>query len=777
MNDLFQRYARLITDRPRATLVSCVLATALFGFAARHVRLDNNFSALFASPGPEADLRKEYRERFGPDDGLLLAIIHPQDPNDRKVIDAIEAASDEVGKDSAIAHVYSVTKTPIAYLEEDGLLLTSPPFGSHSQYEGSLRERLAMISRSVIGGPHLISEDGQDLLIVGELKPEYDSFEKVLAPANRFKAIVDRQLSSTGRLYAGIPFTRIAAIDSMQGDLFKLVPLTSLVMALLLFWYFRRFVDVVVPLLCVVVSIVATAGFIGLLGDNLNQLTIIYPILLMVVVVNVAAHFIYRFYQERTQGRSTLEAARICAEQCTKACFLTTITTVIGFASLMTADMQILHRFGLYLAVGVALSFAVVVSVIPASLLLRQPKATEAPTRIKRPEDERGPEQSRTARLYRLLIRREVAASALVLGIAVLAGSLWIARNAVYDYSLSNMLPADDPIAKGNRVVDEKFGGIIPVEVSFRGQPGDFAKPENLRRIENCAAWLTESYAMQGAISYASLVKALQAQDVGKLAIPADSATVDRLTKHALSAYREIPIAQFVTADYAHTRLRAVTRDSGARAIVALRDRLEQYGASQFAGTGISVRMTGEAPVGYAGINRLSHELVVSLVVALVIIIISFGVFFRSLVMSIVSILPNMVPVAVGLAYYTQTSTVLDPLPGIALCIALGFAGNDSIFIISRYREELAKGHAGPEALLRGVLRVNRAMIYGTVVTIAGFLVLVLSHFRWNQELGILGALTLAAALLSDLIFTPALLSLMMKRSSAPAREAVAQAS
>src|SRR5437588_9388581 len=108
MSDLFGRWARLVTARPRATLFFCILATATLGFAARHVRLDNNFSALFASPGPEADLRKEYRERFGPDDGLPLAIIHPQDPNDPKVIDAVEAASDEVAKDPAIAHVYSV---------------------------------------------------------------------------------------------------------------------------------------------------------------------------------------------------------------------------------------------------------------------------------------------------------------------------------------------------------------------------------------------------------------------------------------------------------------------------------------------------------------------------------------------------------------------------------------------------------------------------------------------------------------------------------------------
>src|SRR5438477_31534 len=215
MKYLFARWARRVTAHPRATLLCCVLATATLGFLARHVRLDNNFSALFASPGPEADLRQEYRRRFGPDDGLLLAIIHPPDANDPNVISAIEAASDAVARDPAIAHVYSVTKTPIAYLEDD-LLLSSPPFGSHSQFQGSMRERLALIARSVIGGPRLIAADGADLLVVGELKPEYDSFEKVLAPANRFKAIIDTQLPNSKRLYAGIPFTRIAAIDSMQ---------------------------------------------------------------------------------------------------------------------------------------------------------------------------------------------------------------------------------------------------------------------------------------------------------------------------------------------------------------------------------------------------------------------------------------------------------------------------------------------------------------------------------------------------------------------------------
>ena len=131
--------------------------------------------------------------------------------------------------------------------------------------------------------------------------------------------------------------------------------------------------------------------------------------------------------------------------------------------------------------------------------------------------------------------------------------------------------------------------------------------------------------------------------------------------------------------------------------MVALRDRVEAEGARLFAGTAVDVRVTGEAPVAYDGMNKLTGELVVSAIVALAFIVLAIGVAFRSLGLALVATLPNVVPVVGGMGLYALTSDTLDPLPGLVFCIAAGLAADDTIHLINRWREQRALAPPGAD--------------------------------------------------------------------------------
>ena len=159
-------------------------------------------------------------------------------------------------------------------------------------------------------------------------------------------------------------------------------------MAILLWWFFRRPVAVVAPMVAITVSVVCTAGVIGLAGDDINQITIIYPVLLMGVVVATATHLLHRFYRERAAGADAETAARVTLERISRAAIVCTVTNAIGFISLTMARMQILHEFGLYLAAGVVFCFVTTSLAIPALLVLRD---SRPPARYLR---EWGPDRS-----------------------------------------------------------------------------------------------------------------------------------------------------------------------------------------------------------------------------------------------------------------------------------------------------------------------------------------------------------------------------------------------
>ena len=70
----------------------------------------------------------------------------------------------------------------------------------------------------------------------------------------------------------------------------------------------------------------------------------------------------------------------------------------------------------------------------------------------------------------------------------------------------------------------------------------------------------------------------------------------------------------------------------------------------------------------------------------------------------------------------------------------------------------------GPEAAVRYAFNtVGTAMWVTSVALVAGFLVLTVSGYNVNAQMGLLSAITISLALLLDFFFLPALL-LMMDR-------------
>ena len=247
-----------------------------------------------------------------------------------------------------------------------------------------------------------------------------------------------------------------------------------------------------------------------------------------------------------------------------------------------------------------------------------------------------------------------------------------------------------------------------------------------------------------------------------------------------MAATRPDALARLVTPDRGHARLGGFAPDHGGVWVVGLRDRVEAEGDRLFAGTDVEVRVTGEAPVAYDGMNRLTGELVVSALVALVFIVVAIGIAFRSVGLALVAALPNVVPVVGGMGLYALTSDTLDPLPGLVFCIAAGLAADDTIHLINRWREHRALAAPGADprvAVVTALASARNAMVASTAVLVAGFATLALSGFGWNRELGLLGAVVLVLALVSDLVLGTAALGVYARRVDRLSRRRSARAS
>ena len=120
----------------------------------------------------------------------------------------------------------------------------------------------------------------------------------------------------------------------------------------------------------------------------------------------------------------------------------------------------------------------------------------------------------------------------------------------------------------------------------------------------------------------------------------------------------------------------------------------------------------------------------------------------------------------------------LKPSTILIFSIAFGIASDGTMYFLTKYRQELkhhsslpGKSWALPrqagiisKTVSKSIVETGISMIYTTVILFCGFGMYILSGFGGTQALGILVSITLLFALLSNLLFLPALLLSLEKR-------------
>jgi predicted RND superfamily exporter protein len=133
----------------------------------------------------------------------------------------------------------------------------------------------------------------------------------------------------------------------------------------------------------------------------------------------------------------------------------------------------------------------------------------------------------------------------------------------------------------------------------------------------------------------------------------------------------------------------------------------------------------------------------------------------------LISIIPNVFPLAVTGTFLVLMGQSLEVVSVCAFTICLGIAVDDTIHFLTRFQEERGGAQNDYEAIQRAFTSAGTGMIMTTLVLVVGFATVVFSDMREQRIFASMGVLTLAAALVGDLILLPA----MLLRFASPRRE------
>ena len=130
---------------------------------------------------------------------------------------------------------------------------------------------------------------------------------------------------------------------------------------------YRDPVDIGIGLSAIVMTLVWTFGFIGLVGIPFAVLLIAIPPILIAVGIDFGIHSINRYREERVRGLGITEAMTRTTDQMTVAFAIVAGTSAIGFLSNTASAFPPTRDFGIVAAVGIVFTFLIFGVFVPAT--------------------------------------------------------------------------------------------------------------------------------------------------------------------------------------------------------------------------------------------------------------------------------------------------------------------------------------------------------------------------------------------------------------------------
>ena len=501
---------------PRIILGIILGITLFFALQLPRIRFDNNNFRFIPESDPARIADAEMAKIFGDSVPLLIGIQRKYSPVvDRVFLEKMQELDKQLLALPLVKNVVSLTTT--THLDAVGDSIVSeklvPEHLTGSQEElHAITEKLRSLD---IYNRSLVSDDlkSTQTIIFLNIKQEESGLPETVAVCREvMRMAAEWNCPDSVTYVTGAPVFSEIVNEATGHDLMFLVPIVVIVVAGVLFFSFRRFSGVFLPLLTVIISCIWAIGAMALLQIPLTILSTVLPVILIAVGSAYGIHVINHYFDEVTQSAEIsieTHSAQIveAMARVIPPVFLAALTTFAGFVSFCFTSVVPIFEFGIFSSFGVLSAFIVAVTLIPAILILRGPRNPTIGGRF-------GAQPSHTGIIDRivadtLIIVHAHKRSVLLVGFACIIFAGFGISKLVIDNVLMEYFEPDVQVVRSDTFIRENFGGSKLLNLIIKGtKQGDVIRPDVLQAIDSLAAYSEENIPEVGKItSLADVIK------------------------------------------------------------------------------------------------------------------------------------------------------------------------------------------------------------------------------------------------------------------------------
>ena len=786
-------YKNIILKNPKTVLIFIILTALFFGYNSKDFRLDASSETLLIEGDPDLKYLQEINEKFGSKDFLVLTLTPNESIISDNVINNILSLKYKIQSLDWVHNVITILDIPLLDSSDEPLMDRIKNYRTLKD-ENIDRERgFNEIASSPVFKNFVISEDKTTTGIIVNIKnteanakqfqskKELQTYKDKLKEKNHNNILEIREIiksfSDIGKIHlGGIPMIADDMMTFIKSDIFTFGIGVFLFIVLTLWYVFRKFIWILIPISSCFLSVLIMTGFLGIMGWKVTVISSNFIALMLILTMAMNIHMSTRYLQLKTtlENKPTNELIYLATSKMFWPIAYTVLTTICAFLSLIFSEIKPIIDFGWMMTFGLITSFIVTFTLLPSLLNLMASEKIDV-------------QEKSFTNFTGFLANCSITKKKLIyiISILLIILSIFGISKLKVENSFINYFSKDTEIYRGMKLIDEKLGGTTPLDIILKfdtkinnevseknDEFDDWEEDENtsddskywftkdkIDRIKNVHSYLENLDHIGKVLSFYSIIEIATTlnnnNELGTLEMGV------LYTKLPENIKREI-VDPYISVTNNEARISLRIKDSSKdlrrnelikKINYDLNNKLNLKEESYKLG-GVLILFNNL-------LQSLFKSQILTLGLVMLGIFIMFLILFRNVKISLIGVIPNFIAAFSILGLIGLLNIPLDMMTITIAAITIGIAVDNSIHYIYRFIEEFKHKQNYNEVIKICHSSVGVAILNTSITIVFGFSILVLSNFIPTIYFGIFTGIAMLLAMLLVLSLLPALITLI----------------
>ncbi|MEA3494622.1 MAG: MMPL family transporter [Bacteroidota bacterium] len=740
-------------------VLAIVLSAFFFMQMKKNSRMETDLDKYMPQEHPAFVFSNQAEDWFGINDGIIVAIENEKGIFNTETLDTLKQLTKRLQKMDEIekADVTSLY-TADNIVGSDVGMDVKRFYKRVPKSEEKLKELQQNVENNEMIYGRLVSTDETVTVVIAEIQDDVFTqkfYQEIL------RLVKSYETENIKLHVAGRPIVEGTMALLGPSDMKKMVPIVLIVIILVLFFMLRSVKSTLLTMFVVFFSTLWAFGAMAVIGIPIYAVSTMMPVMLIAIGVADGIHLYshLQLYLRENLNATKKEATIDMIANMWKPVVMTSVTTAIGFISLLTSEVYPIKYFGIFTAFGVLMAMVFSLVLIPAGIMIfGLPK-------VRKTKNTSENSKSTVANVFAKWLINHKSISIFVT-IIIIAISIVGMQKIWINSSFLDKFESDSDIVLTDKFINEHFGGTTSLNLILdaNGEKDAFKSPDVLKlvnkmqhKVQNDLAVVGNSFSLTDYIN--RMNKVMNADDEKFNTIPDSKDMIAQyLLLYEMSGDPE-NLNKVVNYDYEKLNVTFQLKSDNSKALNSALAIINNF-EDDFKKYGISLKYAGSGYKGLIFTDLILEGQILSLILSLIIIIVLISLMFKNIKIGFIASVPIFITAGISFGVMGFLNIPLSTTTAILSSIAIGIGIDYAVHFIEQYRKNARITTDKRIIAEKTMSHSGRAITFNAIVVISGFLVLLFSVFPPNRKLGALVSLNMFTSFVGTITIMLVLLSI-----------------